>query len=134
MNNKRGFTLVEVLIATGIMAVVLGGLAYGLSQCASLSETAQNQDIALTAAQQKLEEIANDVENILTYNGQTFPVEDTGGSSLLIPPAGQNDPGQVSVTQVAGTADLFDVDVTIGWQQRNGREISRTVNTTLVQK
>ncbi len=134
MNNKNGFTLVEVLIATGIMAVVLGGFAYGLSQCASLTETAQNQDIALNAAQQKLEEIANDVRNVMTYNGQIFPVEDMGGNPLLTPPAGQSDPGQVSVTQVTGTVDLFDVAVTIGWQQRGGREISRTVSTTLVQK
>lgn len=123
MKSKQGFTLLEVLITTLIMVSVLGALAYGLNQSTNLTETVRNQDIALSAAQDKIEEIANDVDNITDYNGQTFNI-----AGLTPDPA-----GVVAVNQV-GSTNLFDINITVSWQQRGGRQISRSVSTVLVQK
>jgi len=137
MNNKKAFTLVEVLLATVIMVSVLGALVYGLGQSSDLIQTSRNQDIALNAAQEKLEEIANsNLSQIMSYNNaplNSFSVQDAGGNDLLFFGA-STAPGQVTVTPVAGTNNLFDVEVTVTWQQSGGREIERVLTTTLVQK
>lgn len=130
--GKNGFTLIETLISTAIMVSVLGALVYGLSQSAHLSESAKNQDIAFNAAQEKIEEIANDLSSITNYDKQTFPITDTQGNDLLENSGGAA-PGQITVKQV-GTSRLYDVVITVTWQQRGGRQISRSLSTTLVQK
>lgn len=123
MDNKKGFTLVEVLIATVIMVSALGALVYGLSQCTGLTETVRNQDIASNALQEKLEEIANsDLSQIMDYDGQTFNI-----TGLTPDPA-----GSVTVARV-GSSELYDVTVTLTWEQRGPRTMSRTLTTTLVQ-
>ena len=126
MDNKKGFTLVEVLIATAIMVSALGALVYALTQNSNLTETMRNQDIALNGAQQRLETIANDISNIMNYNNAPFLV-----TGLTPDPAGSS---TSTISPVPGTNNLFDVSVTVRWQQRGGRVISRTLNTTLVNK
>jgi prepilin-type N-terminal cleavage/methylation domain-containing protein len=123
--SSAGFTLLEVLMTTAIMVSVLGVLVYGLSQCSNLTQIMRSQDIAVNALQEKLEEIANsDISQIMgNYNGQTFDI-----AGLTPDPA-----GSVVVTQI-GAVELYDVTVTANWQQGNGRQLSRALNITLVQK
>lgn len=133
-NHKKGFTLVEVLIATTIMVTVLGALVYSLSQSLNLTETARNQDIALNAAQDSFERIRNleDVGScqnpsaISDYHGCAFAV------AGLTAPQSQSDPGQIQVTTIQAN-QLYDVTITVGWQQKSGREFSRTLSSTLLQ-
>lgn len=128
MNKRKGFTLVEVMLATAIMVTALAAFVYGLTQSANLTETVRNQDIAINAAQEKLEEIANsNLSQIMNYN--KLPLNSFSVSGLTPTPAGN----KVTVKQV-GTTNLYDVTVTVTWQQRGGRQISRTISTTLVQK
>ena len=54
---KRGFTLMEVMFAAGIMLIAIGGLLGGYVLCFNLSETAKNLTLANNAIQLKLEEI-----------------------------------------------------------------------------
>jgi prepilin-type N-terminal cleavage/methylation domain-containing protein len=130
MRQERGFTLVEIMVATLILAVVIGALVTGLVQCFNLTNLGREQDIALNAAQEKIEEIANSNLNdstIVYYNGQVFNV--SGLSSA--------NPGLVNLTQLyhnSSPTDLFDLNVTISWQQSSGRNISRSLTTTLVKK
>ena len=121
MGNKRGFTLVEVLIATAIMVSALGALVYALTQNSNLTETMRNQDIALNGAQQRLETIANDISNIMNYNNAPFLV-----TGLTPDPAGSS---TSTVSEIIAN-ELYDVTVTVTWLQRGGRQISRTLRTT----
>lgn len=143
--EKNGFTLMEVLFATVIMVSVLIALVYSLTQAANVTQTVHNQDIALSAAQDMLEEIANsDLNQIMNYNGQTFAVETevvaADGTTTTIPllhaPPGLNalgHPGSITVAQI-GTTNLYNVTVTVTWQQAGGRVLNRSLSTTLVNK
>ena len=128
--SKSGFTLVEVMIATAILLVTTGAFLDLLVQCANLIETGRPQDMALSAAQAKLEEIAqSNLSNIMNYNSppqNSFPV------SGLTAPLGQTNPGAVVVAQV-GTSNLFDVTITVSWQEKGGNR-SRTLSTTLARR
>lgn len=138
----------EVMFAAAIMVTVLIALVYSLTQAANVTQTAHNQDIALIAAQDMLETIANSA-TIASFHGQTFAVQTQVNNQtvqLLTGPAGrENTPGEVAITwtDVARTPanlpcppgipdNLFNVEVTVNWQQRGGIPLSRTLSTTVV--
>ena len=118
-----------------LMSLVLGSLAFSLSYFLNAAGFSTSQDIAANAAQTKLEEISrSNISQIITnYNGHNFPVLDNQGNVLLTPPNNLANPGSVTVTQVNGTTDLFNVTVIITWIQ-NRREISKSINSTFVSK
>ena len=53
--SPQGFTLVEVLIAVGILAIVIVGLLQLFVSCSALAEAAGNTTFALNEAQNKME-------------------------------------------------------------------------------
>lgn len=57
--SKNGFTLAEILIAVGILAVVMIGLLQVYIHCSVLAEAAGNKSVAMSEAQSKMEEIRN---------------------------------------------------------------------------
>ena len=138
MDNQKGFTLIEVLIATAVMISVLGALVSGLSQCSSLIGAARNQDIALNGAQEALEWLANDVANIESYvasGGFSFP--DAGSSSPLLdltPIPGESLPGYCKIDSILGADNLYNVQAKVTWLERRGRQMSQTLTTVLSKK
>lgn len=126
-----GFTLMEVVVATLVMVVVIVGLSQGVSLYSRSVDSVRQQDVALYAAQEKLEEIATDIENVLSYNGH-FNITDSAGTNLITLPSGDA-PGSVVVAQNPDVADLFSVNVTIAWNSF-GRQQSLTLNTAFIQK
>ena len=116
-----------------LMSIVLGSLAFSLSYFLNAAGFSTSQDIAANAAQTKLEEISRSVisQIVTNYNGKDFPILDSEGNILLTPPENLQNPGTITVTQVAGTTDLFNVTVTITWIQ-NRREISKSITSTFV--
>lgn len=89
--NVKGFTLVELLCATVILAVVLVGLIQMFVQCSFLSELAKNKTIAASIAQSKLEEIRNtDYAGIVSTYAPSCPCSDNAdndGDALVDYPA-----------------------------------------------
>lgn len=134
MRNKKSFTLVETLIATVLMTISLGALAHSLGYMRNIITIARNQDIAITAAQEKMEEIANSKISavVSNYNGHTFEVKDDTQVDLL-PTITAQPPGSVVATQVADIPDLYDVTVVVSWIQ-SGQVTFKTINTTLIAK
>ena len=132
MKIKKNFTLIEAVIATTIMVVVLAGSGYGISLYLHLINSIHQQDVALYAAQEKLEEITDNIENVLAYDGQFFNVTDNSGKNLLVSSSG-NPPGHVSVVQNNDVPSLYGVNVTISWQY-SGRPQSLSVNAAFMNK
>ena len=133
MRKKKSFTLIETLIATVLMTISLGALAHSLGYMRNILTITRNQDIAITAAQQQMEEIANSEISavVANYNGHIFEVQDEASVDLL--PTGAGPPGSVAAAQVAGIPDLYDVTVVVSWNQ-GSQVMFKTINTTLVAK
>ncbi len=127
MRNKKNtkttaFTLIETAIATFIMVLVLGTLVYSINSMIKLTESANNQDIAVTAIQKKIEEVKNNIENIGDYAG-LFNI--TG----LAP----NPAGSLAIAQVANETYLHKLSINVTWRQSGNREVSESLETVLYQ-
>jgi Tfp pilus assembly protein PilV len=119
-----GFTLLELMLAAGVLIVAISGLIAAFIGCYCLNETARNLTFATMGAQEKLEEIRN--HNFYKiyqdyYNGSTFGV--TGIAEAK---------GRVDVDNT--NPDLLEITVTICWKQVGGRIIgeARDVGGNLV--
>jgi type II secretory pathway pseudopilin PulG len=72
--SSRGFTLLETLIATGILVTALAGVAHLFILSSHLTQQANTAGAALSAAQDKLETlIASSFDYDLTGNPVTDP-------------------------------------------------------------
>ena len=109
LKAKSGFSLVEVLMATAILAFALVGILGTYVTCLVLVTTSKNVNAATNAAQGVIEEIRSTpfTQVIADYNGMTFVVNDI--------------PSSVGVVYVDDTAnsELLDVIVSVCWRQGN---------------
>ena len=111
-NNSRGFSLVEVLVAMGILTAVSLGVAQLFALSARNNLTAKGQTSTTSMAEQKLEQI-----RALTWGfdlaGQGLPVTDTTTNLTVMPPqhngTGLNpSPSDSLERNTAGFVDCLD--------------------------
>lgn len=109
-NTKKGFTLVEVVLAAGILAFIIVAMVKVFIYTSMQAELAGSKTLAALAAQNKLEEIRNhEYDDIVTdYNGSIFD------------PAGLDGKGKVYVT---GTAELLQIETVVCWRDKHNRVI-----------
>jgi prepilin-type N-terminal cleavage/methylation domain-containing protein len=76
-SNQKGFTLIEVLLTIGLMAMVLVGFMQLFIYCAALSSVSGSVTMGVTETENKLEEISNHAfENILQDYTDSCPCAD----------------------------------------------------------
>jgi prepilin-type N-terminal cleavage/methylation domain-containing protein len=113
----RAFSLMELMVAALILAIVLVGLLASYVACFNLNEMAQNSSLAINAAETKTEEIKNfsNFDQIkTTYHNVSFSLSSLTGAG---------------VSYVDDTnPDLLQVTVTVCWQQKNGRVIGEDLD------
>ena len=133
---KRGFTLMEVMFAAGIMLIAIGGLLGAYVLCFNLAETAKNLSLANNAIRQELEEIrhqkivtVNHYDNT-TFNVPGFTAKNGAGvtyvqtTTLNVPgDSAQNAKGVIYVDAIPNTTDLVRVTISVSWRQKGGRII-----------
>lgn len=117
--RRRGFTLVEVLAAITIMAIVLPTLMYGISLSAGLALTAKQRNIATSLADRKLNEL------IATGTWQSGGGGDFGDDAPGYRWEAISEPWNDSELP---TQNLQEVDVTVTWMWRH-QEKSVTTST-----
>lgn len=112
LNRIRGFTLLEVMLASTILIVALCGLLASYVLCFNLTETAKNMTLATNAIQFKLEEIRDyDFNKIAAvYDNTTFTVSGFAAGQAT---------GTISIENI--TTDILRVTVSVCWRQRGGR-------------
>ncbi len=79
-----GFSLVEVVVATGILATALVSLAQLFAVAAMANNTAKNSGMAMILAEQKLEQLRG---LVYTFDTSGLPVQDTTTNTAVQPPA-----------------------------------------------
>ena len=112
--KKNGFTLIELVIASGVLIFGLVALLATFIYCLELIETTKNSSLALKAAEEVLEQMRrSDFLNVYSnYNGYTFSVSGMPANTNL---------GRVTVNN--SDPDLLAVDIGVCWKQRNERII-----------
>src|SRR3989338_3280502 len=95
----KGFTLVEVLIAIGILTVVVVGLLQLFVYCSRLAEAAGNTTLAINEAQNKMEEIRSHDFNAIAVD---YASGGTPGDTFAL--TSLNGTGAVTTSQVGGSS------------------------------
>lgn len=114
IKKKHGFTLLELMIASGVLIITLAGLLATYVACLELGETTKNSNLALNAARQVLEEVRNTpfLSIFGTYDGYLFQVPGLATNSSQ---------GYVSINN--SNPDLLNVTVGVCWRQKSSRII-----------
>ena len=113
--KKRGFTLLEVLIATAIFSVCVTALIGAFSAGMFATSDVENIALALNIAQARMEQIKN---------------TDFGNVSNSGPTADANFPRFSTTVNAAIGQNPMQVDVIVGWQVKGGQ--TNITLTTLV--
>lgn len=113
-----GLTLLELMIAAGILLVAISGLIASSIRLFSLNENSRKLTMAITAVQGKMEEIRNsDFASLYaTYNATAF--DPTGFPS-------SEAKGSIYVNDANY---LVEVCVSVSWRERSNRIIGEDIN------
>lgn len=101
----KGFTLLEVLIATVILTVGVAAIIWAFSAGMYATTDIENVDLALNIAQAKMEEIKNTPFVSLVDSGPTADANFSRFSTTVNVAEGQNP---------------MQVDVTVAWNVKGG--------------
>lgn len=125
--RNRGFTVLELLVAIGILSIMIAGLTVVfIQQQRHFSFTREAVDIDQTA-RATLDYIATEIRNAVSRQGKTFSIKFVNGGSGVNPPCSSN-------TDVPGTAasppdciTLYTWDITRGQNNENLPSVATTV-------
>jgi len=118
-NSRNGFTLLELMIAVGVLVVALVGLLGVFAHLMLLNENSSKLTLAVTACQAKLEEMRNSSFSTLylNYNGTNFnPAGFSAGEAK----------GAISINN--SNPNLLQVFVSVSWRTRTNRVIGEDKN------
>ena len=103
-NGKRGFTLLELMVAVGILVIVIAGVFSSIVYAVLLNETSSNLAIAANDAQSVLEQMkAGGFANLSAYT----------------PPVYTNLPSEsITVSRSIGNK-IAEVNANVTWVERN---------------
>lgn len=111
IRSLTGFTLIELTIASAILAMTLLGVLAFYQDTLILGQYAQGRTLALQSVQAKLEEMRRNPYGSLTTN---YGVGGTPGNTFI--PTGLN--GRGAITFDTTNPAAIGVRVTVSWQER----------------
>jgi len=136
LSNKKGFSLVEALFASVIMAIGLFAVIAAIYSRTTILNKNREQTIATLAAQGEIENIRGmKFSDILALT--SFDEDDAPGLAYLHYGAGYGN-GSIAVDPVVVDPDGFDgnsnikkVSVTVTWKSVNGKQLQKTMTTLM---
>lgn len=88
--SEAGFSIVEVLVATGLLATALVALAQLFAIATATNQAARNSTLTMMMAEQKIEQLR---ALQYTFDRAGLPVQDTATDLAVYPPAGAGGKG-----------------------------------------
>ncbi len=119
--TSRGFTLIETLVALGIVVAMLSGLV-ALVRLSVVQDSSRFEELALTIASSNLEELRAAGYSALPSSSAL------SDSRLSMLPSGA---GNITVTN--GTNDSKNVTVVVTWVGRTGTSRDITLSTIIAE-
>mgnify|MGYP001581143603 CR=1 FL=1 len=120
-SRRAGFTLLEVLIASIVLAIALMGLLSAILYIHTLNQGSRENELALRGASEKMEEVmSQDLDTVVAdYDLFAFDVEGLSEQ--------QNDPdARVGLVDIDDTnPDLLQVHIEVLWRGRTGNNAVR---------
>ena len=125
--NKKGFTMIELIVTGSILSIIIVGLMRLFIYTSVLAEIAGNKTTATSEAQSKLEEIRNhDFDQISTDYAEGSNPGNNFNLTLL------NGNG---VIYIGGTTpELLTLRVVISWQNKYNRDATLTLESMLTKR
>jgi prepilin-type N-terminal cleavage/methylation domain-containing protein len=118
--NSRGFTMVELLIATAIFALVLTGLTVAFMQQQRQSNFTQ-EDVDLDqTGRAALNYIASEIRNTTARQGKSFSLKFVNGGSLSTGCAATNTANPGTVNSPPDCLTIYTWDITRGEDSTKG--------------
>ena len=116
LNHQKGFTVVEVMIATLILVPLFAIGMMVFVKCMDLSDMSKNSSLAVWGVKKRIASIENTAYNQIfnTYNNTTFTLNGLTGI------------GKTYIDN--SSADHLIVTVLFCWKERNGRVIGEDKN------
>lgn len=126
MKNKKGFSLVEVLISTLIMGITLGSLLLLFVRCSKSVEVSKNTNIALSHVKAVIEEMrAYNNDSDVVNEDWTVWAENNGCDSLK----------EESINvDIDSSVTPLEITVTANWKNRQDGDRSITLATLFMQR
>jgi Tfp pilus assembly protein PilV len=114
--NRKGFTLIEALLASFVMSIGLFAIGTAIySQISSLNKN-REQTIAALAAQEEIENIRGMPFDTVKNLNSSFT---SSGFIYLLNPTGTVTPDN-TYSPISGAADIRRVSVDVSWTSING--------------
>lgn len=132
MPNERGFSLIEALIAMGILAVGITAMVGTTGTIMNKNQESRKSSIAMTLAQDKIEYFKNTARTMSLSGANGLASPDLVASVWTLDADGETIDAQGNVTVIgpynrtwtistlAGENFLFDVLITMTWQDSSG--------------
>ncbi len=116
MTSRRGFTLLEMLVATTVMAIAVVGLLSALSTSMRNAGRLANHDRAALVARRRMEEllVANRLPRMQVMEGPLTPATDAGLEGTW---RARVTPFEVNPNAQAGVPVVQRVELEISWRE-----------------
>lgn len=110
---RKGFTLLEVLIATIVLTVGVLGIVWAFTRGMAASTDVENIDLALNVAQANMEDVFETLKNtdLTTLNIANFETSHSGDD-----PDFSDFNVTTDLTDVNGDASLMRIDIAVSWE------------------
>ncbi|MBL9209397.1 MAG: type II secretion system protein [Opitutaceae bacterium] len=125
--DRRAFTILEVMMASAIMAFALSSAIIVMQRALSLQDSARNLTLAGQLMQAEFEKMRlKDWSVVGGYAAGPTPV---GANSLFTMSAGVGDRFTVQRRVYTPQADMREIELTASWRAYDGRTVSRSMKT-----
>ena len=120
MHTQEGTTLVEVLLAVVILAVVIVGSIALFAKCSVFAEEIKEHSIVNNALNERMEEIRDMPYNTILGLGTSFTA---AGFTQL-----DNTSGTMTLEDTFSDSDIRKVNLVINWSTAQGRAYNKSLS------